>query len=536
MPFAASSAIIILSAITLSSALKIADTKTIATFRRVDAMLVVSQFLWLVLTTVGLGFAVIIGSGRSLANAVLFGAFACAGLEFLIISGAFTENIAVSAALSAIHPVATLEIMGLSQPPLQSAVAIGAGVAALAVITAFSLVLRSHKTSRGHSAVKLFQAFMKTWAGGETTDLEAIIFDHAQSTEVTTKVMRFQRDDGSTFIVLPGVHPGPFFPVGSYNLPSVLSREFEHLGPVLALHRPGGHERNLASKDQTKDYAFQISEFARTLKPMEPATMRGPLHTRVGKAIVSASAFRNDLLLTISFAPLGSDDLEPQVEEGLSSFATADGFDVSVVDAHNSIGHEKEHPDIGDPGWKSLFDMTKETEAKPLRTAYAHSRELGFSGGVDVTENGIGLLMLEAGGVKSALVLVDSNNAVPNLREETAKALKKSGYQLVEMCTSDSHDLAARGLTASRGYNALGEDTPISSISKTILDLAKLADTRLAICRYASDRLTSQVKVLGSRALEEFASITQSSSSFAKTYVRLATISSAVLFVLVLLL
>ena len=499
-------------------------------------MLLVSQLLWLVITAVGLGFSAITGSGQSLASAILFGTFACYGLEFLIINGAFTDGVVVSASLAAIHPIATFTIISLPQDPSRLGVAVGTGVATAVAIAAFTLVLRGRKTSRGHSAVKLFQAFMKAWAGEEATDLEAIISDHAELTEVSTKVMRFVREDMSLFIVLPGVHPGPFFPVGSYNLPSVFSSEFEHLGPVLTLHRPGGHEKNLASKDQTKRYVSQIGEFSRSLDAGRLATIRGPLHTRIGKAAVSASAFGEDLLVTISFAPLGSDDFEPKVEDELSSSAAADGFDVTVVDAHNSIGDEAQRPNGGDPAWKSLFDSMRGVRAEPLRIAYAHSSELGFSGGQDITPNGIGLLMFEAADTKSIIVLADSNNAVPNLREETSKRLESTGYQLVELCTSDSHDLAAKGLTASRGYHALGEDTAVGKICDTIVDLAKIADTKLTACRYGSGKFTSSVKVFGSNALEEFASVARSSSRLASLYLRFAVAAVAVLLALALVL
>ncbi len=536
VPFLASSGVALLSALAVSSALQIADEGTIVTFRRVTAVVMASQLLWLILVAVGLGASAVAGSGTPLANAVIFGAFACAGLEFLIINGAFTGNVAISAALAAIHPAATFVTIVLPETPGQAAVAGGAGAAALAVMVAFTLLLARKKTSHGHSAVSLFQAFMKTWAGQAPADLEAIISDHAEPAEVTTKVMRFQKSDGDVFIVLPGVHPGPFYPVGSYNLPGVLSKEFSGAGPVLTLHRPGGHERNLATSGQTKDYVSQVGLFAKGVEAALPGTVRGPLHARVGKASASACAFGDDLIVTISFAPIGSDDLEPRVEEALASAATASGFSANVVDAHNSIGLERESPDTSDPGWRHLFEATREAEARPLRIAYANSREVGFAAGKDITENGIGLLLIEAGGTKSALILADSNNAAPNLRDESAKALESAGYRLVELCTSDSHDLAAKGITVTRGYHALGEDTPEASIAALFVDLCKLAETRLAECRYGSGELTSPVRVLGSKALDEFASITQASSGFAKRYFRGALATIVALFAISLIL
>jgi putative membrane protein len=531
--FVTSSVLALLSASAVSSALRIKDRTTIATFRRTTAVLFASQVLWLLLAAVGAACSLVVGSNQPLANATLFGAFTCTGFEFLVISGVFTKSFPLSAALAIIHPLCTFLVVWFRPTAINpSPIAIVTGVIAFGIIFAFIPLLRRRKTSRGHNAVSLFQAFMKAWTSKNAADLEAIIQDHAESTEVTTKVMKFRQDGGDVFIVLPGVHPGPFFPVGSYNLPGVISSEFKGLGPVLTLHRPGGHERNLASNDQTRAYGSKLREFAGSIEPSQVGTIRGPVYASIGGAVVSSTAFAGDVLLTISFAPRSSDDLEPRVEDELSRIASDAGFHASVVDAHNSISKEREHPDTADLGWKNIFDSTKGVEIKPLRVAYAHSSEVDFSPGDDITQNGVGLLLLEGGGAKSVLILADANNAAPRLREESAAALKSAGYNLIELCTSDSHDLAAKGLTVTRGYMALGESTPIESIKGLLVALAELAETRLAPCRYGSGQLTSAVKVFGSRALEEFASIAQSSTNFAKRYSAFATASALVLFAL----
>jgi len=531
--FLGSSAVLLLSATAISSALFINDIETIATFRRVTAVLVATQLAWLIFATVGAGCSLFVGSSQPLANAVVFFTPTCIGLEFLVISGAFTKSVPLSSGLALIHPVGTFLVIGPSLPATTSIfVPVGAGLVMLAILVAFSILLGGRKTSRGHSVIALFQAFMKTWTGRRAAELEAIIQDHAEHAVVTTKVLRFQNQDGDIFVVMPGVHPGPFFPVGSYNLPGLIIKEFKQLGPVMALHRPGGHERNLASNDDAGAYASAVREFAEGMKPVQEGTLRGPFNTHIGKATVGSMAFGEDLLFTISFAPLGSDDLEPRAEDELSQISSEAGFDASVVDAHNSISHGRESPDTADPGWKDLLDLLKRAPARPMRIAYAHSSETDFSAGADITENGIGLIMLETGGVKSVLVLADANNAVPALHEEVSRALHSEGYELIEFCTSDSHDLAARGLTVSRGYEALGEDTPIESIITLVVKLAELAEPRLSPCRYASGRLASRVNLFGAASLEEFASVAQASSSFAKKYSRLASVCAVVLFAL----
>jgi putative membrane protein len=527
-------AVFVLSGLAISSALHVIDKKTIATFRRAQALILAGEIIWLMAAALGALCAWFTKSSYQLTNAFLFGAFACAGLEFIIINGAFVRSAPLSLALAVLHPTATLlvvrlpELMGHFDP-----IATTCGVLVLALFIGFPLLLKRRKTSLGHDALDLFQAFMKTWTAGDSADLEGIIADHSEEVEVTTKVLRFGSKSGDIFLVFPGVHPGPFHPVGSYDLPGVVSNSFKDLGHVLTLHRPGGHERNLATRAETTKYVLTVVELAKSIAPDERrAVLRGPISSEVGKATVSASVFSDDMVLTISFAPLGSDDLDTRVESELAAPASASGFKLSVVDAHNSIDQHPLSPALDDPGWRRIFETASNAKPDHYSVSYAHSSELGFEGRGDLTENGIGLFMLQKGGNRSVLVLADANNSVPNLRSEVAERLSAAGYDLIEFCTSDSHNLAARGLTVTRGYQALGEVTPTSSITDAVVRMAKLAESRLAPAGYGSAQMASRVRVLGSRALEEFAAITQASSRFSSTYLRYAVAAVTALFLM----
>jgi putative membrane protein len=233
----------------------------------------------------------------------------------------------------------------------------------------------------------------------------------------------------------------------------------------------------------------------------------------------------------VSFAPYGADDLDTGLEVVLAGLASEVGLDVSVVDAHNSIAYGLESPEVSDPGWSQLLKATGNEDAKDFDIAYAHSAEVGFVGKGDLTENGIGLLMVRSGSTKSVLVLADANNSASGLRGEVQSALNTAGYDLVEFCTSDSHNLAARGLTVQRGYEALGEATPIDAIAELAVKLAKLADSRLAPSEYGSATEGRKFRVFGVKALEEFAAITQTSSAFAKRYLQLALVVSGLLLI-----
>jgi putative membrane protein len=525
-------AVFILSAAAISSALRLTDRKSIATMRRVSALLLVGELLWLVMVSLGAASSWVTGAPRPLNNAILYGSFICAGLEFLIINGAFAKSAGLSLALAALHPAATFAIVrygelvtGVDSVPL------ALGAASLALIIAFPLSLQRQRTSLGHDSLSLFRAFMKTWTVGHPDDLEDIIADHSEKATVTTKVLRFKSRSSDVLLVLPGVHPGPFYPIGSYDLPGVIGRTFGSSSQVMTLHKPGGHERNLATRADTQKYAEMVKDLAVTIVPRsDQALVRGPVSAQISKAKASLTSFSQDSLMTISFAPLGSDDLDTTVETELAKAAATAGLKLSVVDAHNSIDHDLESPTIGDPGWKELLARGGSMKGAHFNIAYAHSAELGFKGGSDLTENGIGLFMIQAGATKSVLILADANNAVPSLREAASKALESAGYHLIEFCTSDSHNLAARGMTVERGYQALGEDTPVSSLADIAVKLAQLSEPRLSQADYGSAESSDDVRVFGSKALNEFAAITQASSRYARRYSRVAVTAVAVLF------
>ena len=531
LTFALCLLVFLLSASAISSILVIIERRTIGTFRRVLALLMAAELLWLLIAAVGGACSWASGSPNPLTNAILFGAFVSVGFEFLVIQGAFQKSTPISFVLALIHPVFTILIVRATELTKHlDPITVFCGVVAMALLVAFPLLLRRRRTSLGQDALGLFQAFMKTWTAGDSGQLEEAIAEHSEEVEVTTKVLRFRTRLGDTYLVLPGVHPGPFHPVGSYDLPGAVARAFKELGPVMTLHRPGGHERNLATRADTSKYVQTVTELAKTITSRkELAFLRGPLYAHVGKATVSSSAFGDDLVMTISFAPLGSDDIDTRYEDELARSASELGFDLSVVDAHNSINPNLESPAIDDQGWRRLFEDIRMSGARPTRVAYSHSSEIGFAGKGDLTENGLGLFMIDTEGTRSVLILADANNSVSGLRAQVAAALGLAGYGLIEFCTSDSHNLAARGLTAERGYEALGEVTSAASIADATVKMANLASSRLAPAEYGSAKMRSTVRVFGSKALGEFASLTQASSEFSKRYFGLSIAATAAL-------
>jgi putative membrane protein len=152
-----------------------------------------------------------------------------------------------------------------------------------------------------------------------------------------------------------------------------------------------------------------------------------------------------------------------------------------------------------------------------FEVGYAHSSEISFTHNSDISDAGIGVLLLKTDASKGALVAVDSNNVKVGLREKLNEQLGRQGIELIELCTSDTHNLAARSLV-SRGYFALGEATPTELIINGIMELVYIAQKRLARCKYTTADFSIDMPLIGIESLNEFALLTNNVIRFTKSY------------------
>jgi len=194
-----------------------------------------------------------------------------------------------------------------------------------------------------------------------------------------------------------------------------------------------------------------------------------------------------------------------------------------LVDAHNSIGGENcEQPKVD---WRRIFSDIRGSPEEEFEVGMAHSSELQFDHGSDISDGGMAALVFRTQGSVHALITSDSNNAVLGLRQTVIDELKKENVDLIELCTSDTHNSAARYLT-SRGYHALGEDSDRDALIATIKKLEKLAEGRLSRCEVTT--ITSQLTLplIGDKSIEDFATLTKETLSFTKAYASAALVSA----------
>jgi putative membrane protein len=275
--------------------------------------------------------------------------------------------------------------------------------------------------------------------------------------------------------VAPTVHPGPMGVVGGSDLPSKVASGLADLTPnVLVAHGPTTHDENPATTAEVR----KVSDTVRTLIAASSyGTQAGrACRAAFGRATTLAQSFGDTVLLTASFAPNPTDDIDSATGHAAVQEAKLAGAqDAIFVDAHNCLeqgvgltlfGSEASHEII-----ESAKAATQAALAAPkgaLRAGYARRWNL-CTPDQGIGARGIEALVLEVDGQRTAYVLFDGNNMVPGLRDALRDRISAL-VQESEALTTDNHSV---NLTMD-GFNAVGvvldRETILSNAEAAVRD------------------------------------------------------------------
>jgi putative membrane protein len=509
-------AIVLVCALITTWALQRIDRTSIISTRRFFGLLAVSTWIWIFPTFMGVILSHFLKT--SVANGFIFGAFLAWSFDLIVINGVFLRNTAQSLLLSATHPI-PITIAVVWGTGLGSVIAPVTGIVVLLMAIVFLAKIDMVKTKTGIPSLMLLRAFLKTWVEREPTELEAFFSLYARNDSVPTDIIIAELQGKKVVITIPGIHPGPFSPVGSYNLSELLYEELKRSGITpIVLHGTGGHERNVPTNKIAQEYVTTISRLVQEQNNIQQPMMRGPLRSRIGTTNITTLAFGDQMLALVSSSPYRSDDLDPNTVKDAFSAASTLGLHVIIVDAHNSVdGQNPPQENIAKEEWSEIFRNTLKMQDFEFKLGVANSNDIEFKRDIDISDGGISVVVFATKAAKYVLVTADSNNAKSGLKEKVTSELTSLGFDLLELCTSDTHKLAARNLT-SRGYFALGERTDPQIILECIKKLTKIADDRLDTYGLQVVEVRSNVPLIGSDSLDDFAGLTKTTISKAKRY------------------
>ena len=103
---------------------------------------------------------------------------------------------------------------------------------------------------------------------------------------------------------------------------------------------------------------------------------------------------------------------------------------------------------------KSTLDTLKTKDSYSFKFGFANSEKMNLNQN-DIAEGRIATLCLEINDKKYFLGWADANNMENGVREQIVTHFANNGYELIEICTSDTH-YTASGARNRNGYFQLG--------------------------------------------------------------------------------
>ncbi len=363
------------------------------------------------------------------------------------------------------------------------------------------------------STHRLIQAYLFSMSKNDPSEVEAIIEEQSKSSRVSTTQIRFHtKDKDADFrIVLPDIHPGPFHPVGGSNIPYLIYKNMD--SSAMVMHSVSDHSLNLPTQSEVSNYLQSITKSSVVNEGIECTE---PVTIQINKARAVGLLFGKTAILFLSLSPHCMEDIPLHIKSDIEQFSKNRNFEnVLIVDCHNAMGDEISKIDSEDllTASKSVLDTLKTKDTFPLKFGYANSSEMNLDA-IDLACGGIGILCLKLNNKKYFLGWADANNMENGVREEIVKHFSNNGYELIEICTSDTHyNTSVRNRN---GYYQFGIVSKANDAANWYLDVAKKAEKKIEPASFEILEHNMDAKVMGptiyrdySRAVDRSMKITK---------------------------
>ncbi len=388
---------------------------------------------------------------------------------------------------------------------------VGLALSAVGVSWIIKTVETTGSSEIGDSPIGLFRAFLDHWLGSKPEALEERLDKLGSPGSIETKILSFSGRDSlpKASIIVSNFHPGPYRDLGSAGLPSELKHSVAHYvgGVVHVPHGISNHQLNIISHEN-------IGKILSATKNNYPShhsiqTSSGMIREQVGEAKVAGQAFDNIAVLTITLAPTEMEDLPLNVQEEIEREASKRGFEVLIIDAHNSISDQTsitpaEARSTVEAATKVL-DVLNSSPRDQFKIGAAEDPLNEFS-----LEDGIGPGGLSVSTVKNrerivAYVTVDGNNMQTGFREQVLESLREIGISDGEVMTTDTH-LVTGLVRSSLGYYPVGAHIDKGLLIRKITTAVNRANSSMEDSSAGFFKFSLQLRVLGSDTFQAITS------------------------------
>ena len=476
-----------------------------------------ANLLWIVTLFMGLLASIVLSKETSLFF-VTFGMFLFASFRIGIFTTTLGASIKKAWAICFVQPLAMFLVLipqSLWTEMLTAPLSLGYGVAFLIIASVWSVLTDRAGRPGMESTHKTIQAYLAS-QGNDFTEAEEIMEQRSSKTKVSTSQIRlFSPNGNSEFrMVLPEIHPGPYHPVGGSNIPYLIYKNLD--ASAMVMHSISDHALNLPSKNEVENYLKNLG----TSKVKEEGLVcTEPVTVQINKARVIGLLFGNNPLLFLSLSPHGMEDIPSYMKTEIEQYAKNRNYTgIMIVDCHNAMGPEISKDDGEDmlKAAKSCLDSLITKENYPIEFGYANSDDMDVWT-EDLGMGGLGVVCLKINDKKYFLGWADANNMENGVREKIVENFAKRDYNLLEICTSDTHFAPVKARNRN-GYYQLGLITSADKLSNWFISIAKNAEQKTVSAKYEILENQTEVKIMGQGIFEDYSKALDNSLKITKGF------------------
>lgn len=383
------------------------------------------------------------------------------------------------------------------------------------------------------STFNLLQAFLTAWTEQKGDKMEKIVESRAKCNHIKSDVLRFvssapnQRDIS---VVIPGVHPGPFKPVGGSNLPYELFKFFGR--SAIIVHGASDHSLNIPSKNELEKY---LLSFTAAKVTDTAATCTEVVQIKKNRFVVTGIAFGEVVLIMLSTSSGGMEDVPAEVSSKIQDHAHYLRFSKAlVVDCHNAMGgplSAEEQHNLSLCAREAL-DRIKGSQQHRFSVGYSaslcHKKNNGdlietknqIESREDMGQGGLAVLAIKVNQQTYAIGWADSNNIENHVRDYVITQLYSRGLNMVEICTSDTHYTS--GKRTKQGYYPLGSMTDVNEILAQFEELTSNSLDDPKECSFSHLSVDSEIKVMGKRQFDDYSRALDKSMNLTKIFLAIS--------------
>ena len=475
------------------------------------------NLIWLLTIVMGIAASIVLSKELSLFF-LTFGMFLFASFRIGIFTTTLGVNIKKGWAICLVQPLAMFLVLIPSNMWFEmifNPVTLGYGISFFIIASVWSVLTDRAGRPQMESTHKTIQAYLASQKN-DFSEAEEIMEQRSSKTKVSTTQIRLHSPTQKTDfrMVLPEIHPGPYHPVGGSNIPYLIYKNLD--SSAMVMHSISDHSLNLPSRNEVERYLKNLDN---CVTKEEGLTCTEPVTVQINKARVIGLLFGNNPLLFLSLSPHGMEDIPSYMKTEIEQYAKNRNYSKPlIVDTHNAMGKEISQEDGENmlKAAKSCLDTLIGKESYPIEFGYANSDDMDVWT-EDLGMGGLGIMCLKIKDQKYFLGWADANNMENGVREKIVKNFADKNYNLLEICTSDTHFARVKARNKN-GYYQLGLITSADKLSNWMLEIAKNAENKITAAKYEILENQTEVKIMGEGIYEDYSKALDNSLKITKGF------------------